>query len=879
MKKRFISAIVICTLISVQLISFAQVKSPEEFFGFEPGSDRNLFTYEQLVDYLKLLDKASPRMEMKEIGYSPMGKPIYIAFLSSEQNISRLDELKNYNRSLALDYNLTTPDKEKLLKDGRVFILGTLSMHSTEVGPSQASALIAYDLVTTTDPSKTEWLENVVYMMVPNHNPDGMDMVVNNYLKYKGTKYEGASLPGIYHKYVGHDNNRDFITLTQSDTRAIAAIYNKNWFPQVMIEKHQMGSTGTRYFVPPPHDPIAENVDEGIWNWVSVFGTNMVLDMTAEGLSGISQRFLFDDYWPGSTETCIWKNVIGMLTEGASAKVATPIFIEPNELSVYGKGLSEYKKSINMTLPWEGGWWRLSDLIKYEVTSTMSLLKTASMNREDILRFRNDICVKEVKKGLSQAPFYYIMPSRQHDPGEMINIVNLLIEQGIKVYRLENETSINNEIYPSGSIVIPLAQPFRPFIKEVMEKQEYPVRHYTPDGEIMKPYDIASWSLPLHFGVKSDEINTRSPELENNLKEIVSPLDMSGEAAENFTGIILPVQYNESFMAAFGALSSGIEVKRLTEDAIINNQTLEKGSFEIVNSGKEKEKLEKILENYHLQPVFINKSVDLKSESISMPRLALVETWFHDMDAGWTRYVFDQYNLKYEVLRPGDFEKSDLKGKYDVIIFPDVSKSILMDGKYGARPDDYEVSDYPPEFTKGLGKEGLKKLMGFVDNGGLIISWGASVKLFEGMLTISGEKEEDKEEFQLPFRDISDDLSKKGLYCPGSLVRMKVLKDHPITLGVQDEIGIFFRGRPVFSTSVPDFDMDRRVIGVLPEKEILLSGYCEKEELAGNKTVLLWAEKGKGQFVFFGFNPQFRASTHVSYKLLFNSILLKKAGS
>jgi hypothetical protein len=166
----------------------------------------------------------------------------------------------------------------------------------------------------------------------------------------------------------------------------------------------------------------------------------------------------------------------------------------------------------------------------------------------------------------------------------------------------------------------------------------------------------------------------------------------------------------------------------------------------------------------------------------------------------------------------------------------------------------------------------MKKLMNFINEGGLIISWGQSVKLFEGTLTITGEKE--NEEFQLPFRDISDDLGKKGLNCPGSLVRMKILKDHPITLGMQDEIGIFFRGAPVFATSVPDFDMDRRAIGVIPEKEILVSGYIEKEELAGNKTVLLWVRKGKGQFVFFGFNPQFRASTHVSYKLIFNSILL-----
>ena len=93
--------------------------------------------------------------------------------------------------------------------------------------------------------------------------------------------------------------------------------------------------------------------------------------MTAEGLAGVSQHYIFDDYWPGSTETCIWKNVIGFLTEAASARTATPIYIEPTELRVSGKGLSEYKKSINMLLPWEGGWWRLGDIVEYEIVSTM----------------------------------------------------------------------------------------------------------------------------------------------------------------------------------------------------------------------------------------------------------------------------------------------------------------------------------------------------------------------------------------------------------------------------------------------------------------------------------------------------------------------------
>ncbi|MCK4890572.1 MAG: hypothetical protein KAS97_11625, partial [Candidatus Aminicenantes bacterium] len=333
---------------------------------------------------------------------------------------------------------------------------------------------------------------------------------IHHYWKYKGKKYEGSYLPGVYHKYVGHDNNRDFVTLTQTDTKAIAGIYNLEWFPQVMVEKHQMGSNTSRYFVPPNHDPIAENIDAGIWNWAGIFGANMIKDMTKDGLAGVSQHYLFDDYWPGSTETCIWKNVIGFLTEAASVKYATPVYIEQNELRGYGKGLSEYEKSINMPLPWDGGWWRLSDIVKYEISSTYSILKTASNHRIDILRYRNEICRKEVDRGNNSAPYYYILPLTQHDQSEMVSLVNLLHEHGVDTYHLKSDVVFSGRKFNKGDVVVPLSQSFRPFIKEVMESQKYPVRHYTPGGKIIKPYDITSWSLPLHKGVKSFMIDKPS---------------------------------------------------------------------------------------------------------------------------------------------------------------------------------------------------------------------------------------------------------------------------------------------------------------------------------------------------------------------------------
>ncbi len=743
--------IFILITLHASLLAFSQPPSPKDFFGFEPGTDRMLFNYEQLISYLQKLDDASGMVKMVEIGKSPMGKPMYICFISSEENINNLDKLKEINRKLALDPDLTDAEQADLIKNGKVFFLATLSMHSSEVGPSQSAPEIAYELITNSALStQNSALSNVVYMLVPCHNPDGMDMIVENYNKYKGTKYEGCSMPGIYHKYIGHDNNRDFITLSQSDTRAIAAIYNKDWFPQVMIEKHQMGSSGVRYFVPPPHDPIAENVDAGIWNWVSIFGTGMMNDMTRQGLTGIAQRYLFDDYWPGGTETCIWKNVIGMLTEGASADVATPIYVEPNELAVWGKGLSDYEKSINMPEPWPGGWWHLSDIVQYEKASTYSIIKTSSEYREDILKFRNDLCRKEVQKGLTEAPCYYLIPKKQHDQGEMTRMVNLLMEHGVNVFELTSAINIGDREYLAGDLIVPLAQPFRAFVKEMLEKQVYPIRHYTPNGEIMKPYDITSWSLPLHNGVYVKEIDVYDPALPKSWKQLTGKYDLKQGLMSEFWGMALPVERNESFKAAFLAASLGYPVERTTAPFIHNGRTIQTGSFIIFGISKP-DKLNQIYDELSADPVFLEEKPEYSANKFTVPRIAIVETYFHDIDAGWTRFIFDTYHIPFNTVRPGDFEKTDFTANYDVVVFPSNDKDILMTGKYKGEGEEYRLTDYPPEFTKGIGEKGFDNLMKYLDNGGLIVSWGASTDLFTGILKIK-RSETETEEFQLPFR-------------------------------------------------------------------------------------------------------------------------------
>lgn len=846
---------------------YAQYPSPKEHFGFEPGEDKMLFNYEELTNYIMRLFRLSGKMHVEQIGESEMGKPIYAVFISSEENIGKLDQLKIINRELATNGDLTSEERETFFNDGRVFVYLTLSMHSTEVGPSQAAPVIAYELLTSSEPKIKLILENTVCVLVPCHNPDGMNMIVENYNKYKDTPYEGSSMPGVYHKYVGHNINRDFVTLSLKENQAIAHFYNKEWYPQVMVEKHQMGSYGPRYFVSPPSDPIAENIDAGLWNWMRVFGSRALTDMTDAGLQGVSVNYLFDDYWPGATTTSIWKGVIGMLSEAAGVNLASPIYVEPNEFRTIGKGLGEYAKSINMPEPWPGGWWQLSDIIEYERSNTFSYLNTAAIHKYEILKFRNDYTRREIERGKSEAPYFYILPLQQHDQSELVSLVNLLEEHGVATYHFTEDTQLENRMFKQGDIVIPLAQPFRAFIKEIMENQKFPERHYTPGGEMIRPYDVTSWSLPLHKGVEAVEIYSPAPGLENKFTDNKIPYRLLNEIPQRYEQILLSVNNNESYKAAFMAINAGMEVKRTSGDLSNESREYPAGSF-LIKRGKASEDL---LSRLDVAPLFILDTEVTDTKPMEVPRIALVESWFHAMDAGWLRLLFDTHDIPYTILRPDELQETDLNGKFEVVILTDEAKSVLMEGKYGSEGA-YSISRYPPEFAKGMSKKGLENLLKFVIDGGKILSWGRSVDLFTGSLSIGDG--DNKEEFQLPFNNIGSDLSKKGLEIPGSAMRMLLRENHPLTYGMQKEVAVFHRGNPVFTTSIPYFNMDRRVIASFPEDNILMSGYAANEKLLAKQAAMVWVKKGKGQLIFYGFSPHHRGQTPATYKLLFNGILL-----
>jgi len=481
-------AFFVTLLASVGSTTAQSLPTPEEFLGFRVGADRQLADYNQILEYLQILS-SSDRLQLTTYGESTEGNPLVMALISSPQNLANAEHYRAISARLANPDDLSDEEAEALIDEGRTILMVVCNIHSSEIGPSQMAIEWVYDLVSTQDADKLSWLDEVILLLVPSVNPDGQIQVTDWYRQYVGTPYEGGPMPWLYHKYAGHDLNRDWYMLTQRETRALNRVAYHEWHPQILVDQHQMGTTGPRVFVPPYANPVAANVHPLIWRLSGLIGHNMSLRLEEADKSGVIDGFQFDGYWVGGTRsTCFWKNTVGILTEVASARVASPIHIDRMELRGDRKGLAEYQAQVNFPNPWRGGWWRLRDIVDYHLIFSNAVLETSARHRKDFLRDKWVMSSTAMQAGSSVAPFAYVVPPEQQDISSAARMVEVLAENGVRVYRATEDFALHGERLPAGSIVVPTAQPYRSFIKEMMERQTFPEVLYAPgSADIHEP--------------------------------------------------------------------------------------------------------------------------------------------------------------------------------------------------------------------------------------------------------------------------------------------------------------------------------------------------------------------------------------------------------
>ena len=250
----------IFSLLLIEMSADAQIISPEEAIGFPVGADYKLARWETITGYLRSLAASSDRVILEERGKTTEGLDFVLVLISSPENLANLDRYKAIQQKLANPQEHDLIELERLAQEGKAIVMISCNIHSTEVASSQMSMELAYQLATENTPEVEEILENTILLLIPSANPDGLNMVVDWYEHTVNTPYEGAPMPWLYHKYTGHDNNRDWFMLTQVESQLVTQILYEEWFPQVVYDVHQMGNKGARFVIPPYFHPVNPNI-------------------------------------------------------------------------------------------------------------------------------------------------------------------------------------------------------------------------------------------------------------------------------------------------------------------------------------------------------------------------------------------------------------------------------------------------------------------------------------------------------------------------------------------------------------------------------------------------------------------------------------------
>lgn len=503
----------------------AVVPTPANVIGFEPGEDRRLAGWDQVVQYFRKLDASSNRIIVEELGRSTLGRPFIAATISSAENLQRLDRFRQIQRRLA-DPRLISNETEvdQLVAEGRTIVLITFGIHSTEVGSTLASLNLAYRLVSEDSPDIREILNGCIILLVPSLNPDGVDIVKQWYERTLDTPYEGTSPPQLYHHYVGHDNNRDWYAFTQIETQLTVDKLHNVWHPQIVHDVHQMGTNGARMFVPPYLDPIEPNVDPLIVQGVNFLGTSVAWELTAQGLPGVVFNAIFDAWAPARAYSH-YHGGLRILSETASARLATPITIASEQLRP-GRNYDPQRPSWNFPMPWPGGQWRLRDITRYMQAGAMAVLRNAARYRQHWLRHFYMIGKRAVETRHDKPFAFVIQPETPTNSVGRAWMINTLLRGGVEIWQAR-EPSVNGPRYPPGSLFVFLNQPYSAFAKALLEPQRYPDLRQYPGGPPLPPYDVTAHTLPLLMGVAVTTVGER---INGDFIEVRQPLQVNYRA-------------------------------------------------------------------------------------------------------------------------------------------------------------------------------------------------------------------------------------------------------------------------------------------------------------------------------------------------------------
>jgi hypothetical protein len=747
----------------------ATVPTPKSVLGDVAGAPGKLPYSEEIYRYMRLLEKASPRVKVFSIGTTEEGREMIAVAVASEQLLSRLDENRSRLAKLAdpRTINLNDDEADKLVAASFPIYYITGTIHSTETGSPTALMELAYRLAVDDSAYVKSIRENVVTLITPVVEVDGRDRMVDIYNWHLAHPKENWPPLIYWGHYVAHDNNRDAIGLSLKLTRNVLNTFI-GWKAQVLHDLHES--------VPYLYD---NTIGDGPYNaWLDpiltdewqMIGWNNVSEMTKFGMPGVFAHGNFDTWSPG------YLMFIAATHNGISRLYET-----------FGNGGADTLERTLSPGQYQRTWYRQNPPLpktrwsqrnnnNYQQTALLTSLQYFGNNSKLFLKNFYLKSKRSVLKPKNEGPAAYVLPGDDPRAGNQAELLRTMQAQGVEIHRATAPFTVNTKAepeavatgptpeavgtgspvavatgsvppqpipspstkpaavksrtqprtFPAGSYILRMDQPYSRIADALLDYQ-----YWAPNDPQTEVYDDTAWTMGELANVGVFRITDRKV-LDVPMLRVSGEVRAPGSVIG--TGSTYIVNHNaDNVLVTLRYRLKDAEVEAAEEPFEAAGRKFNRGSFIIRKASAEE--LSRLGTELGVQVYALAEAPVVKSHAIKSARVALMHTWLDTQNEGWWRLAFDQLQMPYAYISTQDAARDDnLKAKYDVIIFAPVGAppGAIVSGMplYG-NPLPWKTTSLTPNIGKidstddmrpGLGWSGLQNLQKFVQQGGVFIT-------------------------------------------------------------------------------------------------------------------------------------------------------------
>ena len=793
-----------------------KIPTPKEVIGHQVGEWH--ITHDKLVEYMKALAKSSDRITLEDRGKTFEGRPLSLLTITSPNNHSRIDEIRQRHIDGTNDSSLDITNDPIIVYQG-------FSIHGNEPSGSNAALAVAYYLAASTSSATEDLLKNTVILFDPSFNPDGLQRFAYWANTNKSKNINPDSNDREYFEvwprgrtnHYWFDMNRDWLPVQLPESRARIASFHK-WLPNILTDHHEMGSNSTFFFqpgIPSRTHPLTPQLNQDLTKEIGTYHAKALDKIGSQYYSEES----FDDFYYGKGSTFPDINGgIGILFEQGSSR-----------------GHAQETSNGVLTFPFS---------IRNQYTAAMSTLQAAKNMRVKILKYQQDF-YKKARNESSKAKA--IVFGDHKDAAKSYHLAEVLKRHQVAIHEVKSDFRADGKKFRKGySYVVPMNQKNQKLVKAMFD-----VRTSFKDSLF---YDVSAWTFNHSFGVDYAEnisLNNAGPEIKT-LK-----INEGSVSKKSDVGYLMP--WNEYYTpkALNAILQKGIRAKVSMKNFNNGGNSYDYGTIQIpvqnqkLDSQELFDFLKKVANESHLQiygvTTGLNDGIDLGSNNfrnIKLPKVAmLVGNGVNVSDPGEIWHLFDQrYDMHVTKLDMIYFNRIDIS-KYTVIIAPN---------------------------SRGLDKKSIEKLQKWVRDGGTLIGYRSAAKWLSANKFINIEFESANFD---TIKDVSFEaksLKSGAQVIGGAIFEANIDRSHPINFGYKNDNIALFRNTTLFMKA----DKKSYNNPIQYTNNPLLSGYISKEnaKVIKNTVPFKVQRMGRGRVVVFTDNTNFRAFWYGTNKLLMNAV-------